>query len=279
MHVIGPELGVTQPGHDDRLRRLAHLDARRLRRARLRDRHLRGRARARDADAAAAQAAARCGSRFVGELPPGADARRTTILAAIGKIGVDGGVGQVIEYAGAAIRGALDGGPHDDLQHVDRGRRARGHDRARRDDVRLPRRAARARRAAPTGTRPSTRWRSLPTDEGATFDREVEIDVSRRSARRSRGARTRAWSCSLDGSRARSGRPAPTRTTAPPPSARSTTWRSSRARRSRRSASTASSSAPARTRGSRTCAPPPPSRRAATSTPTCARRSCRALRW
>ena len=34
---------------DDRLRRLAHLHARRLRRARLRHRHLRGRARARDA--------------------------------------------------------------------------------------------------------------------------------------------------------------------------------------------------------------------------------------
>src|SRR5204863_334049 len=33
---------------------------------------------------------------------------------------------------------AVDGGAHDGLQHVDRGGRARGHDRARRDDVRLP---------------------------------------------------------------------------------------------------------------------------------------------
>ena len=40
-------------GHDDRLRRLAHLHARRLRRARVRHRHERGRARAGHADAAA----------------------------------------------------------------------------------------------------------------------------------------------------------------------------------------------------------------------------------
>ena len=33
---------------------------------------------------------------------------------------------------------ALDGRPHDDLQHVDRGRRPRRHGRARRDDLRLP---------------------------------------------------------------------------------------------------------------------------------------------
>ena len=28
------------------------------------------------------------------------------------------------------------------------------------------------------------RWRALPTDAGAAFDREVEIDVARRSRRR-----------------------------------------------------------------------------------------------
>ena len=38
-----------------------------------------------------------------------------------------GGVGHVIEYAGDVDPRALDGGPDDDLQHVDRGRaRARG---------------------------------------------------------------------------------------------------------------------------------------------------------
>ena len=33
VHVIGPELGLTQPGHDDRVRRLAHGHAWRVRRA------------------------------------------------------------------------------------------------------------------------------------------------------------------------------------------------------------------------------------------------------
>ena len=48
VHVIGPELGLSQPGHHDRLRRLAHLHARRARRARDAGRHVGGRARARD---------------------------------------------------------------------------------------------------------------------------------------------------------------------------------------------------------------------------------------
>ena len=39
----------------------------------------------------------------------------------------------------AGHRGALDGGPHDDLQHDDRGRRPRRHDRPRRDDLRVGR--------------------------------------------------------------------------------------------------------------------------------------------
>src|SRR5690348_17500036 len=33
---------------------------------------------------------------------------------------------------------SLDGGPDDHLQHVDRGRRPRGHDRPRRDHLRVP---------------------------------------------------------------------------------------------------------------------------------------------
>ena len=58
-------------------------------------------------------------------------------------------------------RGALDGGPHDGLQHDDRGRRARRHDRARRDDLRLG-----ATSAAPTSI---PAWRELRTDDGATL--------------------------------------------------------------------------------------------------------------
>ena len=53
VHVIGPQLGLTQPGMTDRLRRLAHLDPRRVRRAGVRHRHQRGRARPGHPDAAA----------------------------------------------------------------------------------------------------------------------------------------------------------------------------------------------------------------------------------
>ena len=52
-------------------------------------------------------------------------AAKDIILGIIGRIGIAGAQGHVIEYAGSAIRGALDGGPHDGLQHVHRGRRPR----------------------------------------------------------------------------------------------------------------------------------------------------------
>ena len=92
VHVIGPELGLTQPGMTIVCGDSPHLHARRVRRARVRDRHLRGRARARDADAAAAQAAARCAFASRATLPPGVTAK-DLVLAAIGELGVDGGVG------------------------------------------------------------------------------------------------------------------------------------------------------------------------------------------
>ena len=56
VHVIGPELGVTQPGMTIVCGDSPHRHARRVRRARLRHRHERGRARARDAVPRAAQA-------------------------------------------------------------------------------------------------------------------------------------------------------------------------------------------------------------------------------
>ncbi len=51
------------------------------------------------------------------------------ILAIIGRIGAAGAVGHVIEYAGSAIRALGMEATHDPLQHVDRGRRPRRHDR------------------------------------------------------------------------------------------------------------------------------------------------------
>ena len=88
-------------GHDDRLRRLAHHHARRVRRARVRHRHQRGRARAGHPDAAAASASDDGGDRD-GELPPGVTAK-DLILALIAKIGTGGGQGYIVEYRGEAI--------------------------------------------------------------------------------------------------------------------------------------------------------------------------------
>ena len=103
-----------------------------------------------------------------GELPAGVSAK-DVILAIINRIGTGGGVGHVIEYRGSRDPCALDGGPHDGLQHVDRGRRARRHGGARRHDVRLRRGPpARAPGAAWEGA--LDEWRTLPTDDGATFD-------------------------------------------------------------------------------------------------------------
>ena len=47
-------------------------------------------------------------------------------LGIIGQIGTDGATGHVIEYAGPAVRGAFDGRAHDAVQHEHRGGSARG---------------------------------------------------------------------------------------------------------------------------------------------------------
>ena len=52
-----------------------------------------------------------------GKLPAGVTAK-DIILAIIGEIGTAGGTGYALEYAGEAIRRAVDGRPHDRLQHV-----------------------------------------------------------------------------------------------------------------------------------------------------------------
>ena len=89
-------------------------------------------------------------------LAPGVTAK-DLILAIIGRIGVDGGTGHVIEYRGDGDPRALHGGAHDRLQHVHRGRRAGRHGRARRDHLRLPAGPT----ARPAGRRLGTRRRRL----------------------------------------------------------------------------------------------------------------------
>ena len=76
---------------------------------------------------------------YTGALAPFVTAK-DLILGTIGQMGTNGAAGHAVEYAGEVIRGLHDGAADDRLQHDDRGRRARGHGRARRDDVRVGRR-------------------------------------------------------------------------------------------------------------------------------------------
>ncbi len=109
----------------------------------------------------------------LGKLPTGVTAK-DLILAIIGKIGMSGGTGYVLEYRGAGHRSDVDGRAHDHLQHVHRSRRTRRHDRTRRHHLRIP---GKATPRAPKGAEwdaAVARWSQLPTDAGAMFDRTVE---------------------------------------------------------------------------------------------------------
>ena len=105
VHIIGPELGLTQPGKTIVCGDQPHLDAWRVRRPRLRHRHHRSRPRARHAVPAAAPAEDLRDQRGQRRLPSGVTAK-DLILAIIGKIGVSGGTGYVLEFRGAGHRGA-----------------------------------------------------------------------------------------------------------------------------------------------------------------------------
>ena len=125
-----------------------------------------------------------------GELRPGVTAK-DIILAVIAQIGTGGGQGYVLEYRGSAIRVALDGGPHDDLQHVDRGGRPRRHGRPRPDHLRLPAGPPARPDRAPTGMpRSPTGTRSPPTTTRSSTPRSSSTRT--RSSRSSPGAPTPA---------------------------------------------------------------------------------------
>ena len=112
-----------------------------------------------------------------GELPPGVTAK-DIVLAIIDRIGTGGGIGSIIEYRGLGDPGAVDGRADDRLQHVDRGRRACRAGRARRHDVRLPRgtRVRAEGRGVGAGARRLALARSPTT--GARFDKEVVLDAA-----------------------------------------------------------------------------------------------------
>jgi 3-isopropylmalate/(R)-2-methylmalate dehydratase large subunit len=105
---------------------------------------------------------------FVGEPGPNVGAK-DYVLAAIGKIGVDGGVGHVIEYAGPAIEAlSMESRLTICNMSIEAGARA---------GVIAPDETTFAYlREHDVPIDPA--WQELRSDADATFDREVEIDVS-----------------------------------------------------------------------------------------------------
>ncbi|MDQ4029640.1 MAG: 3-isopropylmalate dehydratase large subunit, partial [Actinomycetota bacterium] len=113
---------------------------------------------------------------FTGGLPLGLTAK-DLILGAIGRLGVSGGNGYVVEYAGEAIRALPMAGRMTVCNmSIEAGARAGMIAPDEKTFAYLE-----GRPGAPKGReweQALDRWRALPSDEDAVFDRELEIDVS-----------------------------------------------------------------------------------------------------
>jgi 3-isopropylmalate/(R)-2-methylmalate dehydratase large subunit len=111
-----------------------------------------------------------------GELRPGVTAK-DVILGIIGQIGVDGGTGHVIEYRGDTIRGFdMDQRMTVCNMSIEAGARA---GMIAPDETTYAYLKGRPR--APQGEaweRAVEQWRQLPTDAGARFDKEVNVDAA-----------------------------------------------------------------------------------------------------
>ncbi len=185
---------------------------------------------------------------YSGELGAGVTPK-DLILATIGRLGIGGMTGHAVEYAGPAIESlSMSGRMTVCNMTIEGGGRA---GMIAPDETTFE--WVRGRAAAPQGFDAAVeRWRALPSDRGAGFDTEIEIDASSLSPMVTWGTNPGMVVELTDSS------PTPPRWTPRPsanrPSAPSPTWRCSPARRSPRSRWTGSSSAPAPTHGSRTCA-------------------------
>ena len=261
VHVIGPQLGPDPARHDDRLRRLAHEHARRVRGARVRHRDERGRDGPRDPDPAPARPEdlrgprrrhARPGRQRQGHHPvahqPDRHRWRHGPRLRVHRLG----------------HPRPDHGTADDhLQHEHRRRRPRRPHRPGRHHVPVPARTPERPGRRGLGRRGRVLACACPrTTAPRTTRRSPSMPT--RSSRWSPTARTPGWaSRSPATSRRRTSRP--TRASAGRSSAPSSTWTSSPARRSSARRWMSSSSAAARTAGSATCGSPPVSSRIATS--------------
>jgi 3-isopropylmalate/(R)-2-methylmalate dehydratase large subunit len=114
--------------------------------------------------------------RVNGQLPPGVVAK-DVILGIIGQIGINGGIGHVIEYTGEAIRSlSMDGRMTVCNMSIEGGARAGmiAPDETTYEYVKT-------RPFAPQGAdfeAAVAEWRKLPTDDGAAYDKVVQIDAS-----------------------------------------------------------------------------------------------------
>ena len=111
-----------------------------------------------------------------GSLPAGVTAK-DIVLGIIGRIGTGGGIGSVIEYRGSAIRAlSMEGRMTVCNMSIEGGARA---GMVAPDDTTFA--YLEGRRFAPKGKEWEAAledWRSLVTDEGATFDKSVDIDAA-----------------------------------------------------------------------------------------------------
>jgi 3-isopropylmalate/(R)-2-methylmalate dehydratase large subunit len=111
-----------------------------------------------------------------GDLPAGVTAK-DVILAIIGRLGTGGGIGSIIEYRGSAIRSlSMEGRMTVCNMSIEAGARA---GMVAPDDVTFA--YLEGRRHAPKGAdweRALDDWRSLATDAGAAFDKEVSLDAA-----------------------------------------------------------------------------------------------------
>ena len=111
---------------------------------------------------------------FEGDVGPGVEAK-DLILGAIGQMGVSGAQGHVVEYAGKAIEGlSMEGRMTVCNMSIEGGARA---GMVAPDDTTFA--YVEGRMAAPKDFAAAVdRWRQLPSDADATYDREMVVDVA-----------------------------------------------------------------------------------------------------
>ena len=175
VHVIGPELGLTQPGMtivcgDSHTSTHGALGALAFGIGTSEVEHVLA------SQCLLQHKAKTCEVRVEGRLARGVSSK-DIILALIAEIGIGGGTGHVFEYTGPAIRAltveermtvcnmSIEGGARAGMVAP--------------DDTTIQYLAGRefAPQARP-GTRRSARWRQLPTDEGATYDKSITLDAN-----------------------------------------------------------------------------------------------------